>query len=484
MKKTRFIAALLVAILALSCFGGFAFAEAGTVLTVALVGGASSANDAVTTAINEKLAKDGMNFSVKIIYLDDYWAKLALEVASGSQIDVAWAHSSTLSGLVAKKVYQPITAAMQEYGKDILANVPEYVLQGGTINGELYAIPRAIPMSCFNNVYNIRKDLREKYGIEKITTIEGLEQYFQALIDNEPEIYPIVEQNLQPLYPYYANYFFPIGDGGANPVYVDVTDGTYTVKSFWDSEAFKNVCNQAYAWAQKGYQPEDTSRIDSSYTGFVYGAVGCVASNIMSASERIDSLVANVPGAEIETVLIAPEEKRIFLAGDNMLAVGATSTHVNEAVSFINWIKANQENFDLMSYGVEGVNYNLVDGAVSTAGISEENTYSTNVWMWNDTRLARFSANYPAADIEELNNWDKDAVVTPFVGFAFDQSAVSSQVSQVRAVMEEYYPNLGKGIISYDEYIGEIMDLMNAAGLQDVISAVQTQVDAWVAAQK
>lgn len=449
-------------------------------LTAVFPGQEPPAQQEVLKAINEQLVKDGLNINVDIKYIDDYWNKLALEIAGGTEYDLAWAHVSTLPELVAKKVYQPIDEAVEKYAPELLANMPEYLIKGGSIGGKLYAIPRNIPMTAFNNVYNIRGDLRKKYGLPEIKDIEGLEAYFKAIVENEPDMFAIVGHNLQPLYPVYANYYFPLGDGGMNPIYIDPEDPNYTVKSFWDSEAFTAVCEKAREWRVKGWQPADTSSIENPDSGFDYGKVACVPANIMRASERIDTITTNVPGAEVETVLLEPKTRWIFLAGDNMLAVPSTSKHVNEAVALINWIKKNQDNYDLWSYGVKDVNYKLVDGAVDISEIPNEKRYVTNVWMWNDLRLARFSAKYPQEEIEKLKVWDDNSKVSPFVGFNVDLSKIKAQLSQVTAVMNEYYQNLGLGILDINEVRDEIMDKMYKAGLQDIIDEVQRQINEYL----
>jgi len=449
-------------------------------LNAVFPGQESNAAKSVVQAINEKLKADGYNFGVNIKYVDDYWNKLALDIAGGTSYDVAWAHSSTLSDLVSKKVYQPIDDALQANGPELLANTPEHVLKGGAVSGKQYAIARAIPMTAFNNVFNIRGDLREKYGIPKITTLEGLEAYFDAIAKNEPDMYVIVGQNVQPMFPVYANYYFPIGDGSKYPVYIDPTDSTYTVKSFWDSEAYTNIATKRKEWRDKGWQPADSTRIDNADAGFDHGQLATVAANIMRASERIDSVTTNVPGAIVETVYLEPAKRFMFSAGDNMLAVPSTSKHPNEAVALINWIKKSQENYDLWSYGVEGINYKLVDGAVDLNGIADNDKYNTNVWMWNDISLARFSANYPKSDIETLKTWDSQSEITPFVGFTLDQSKIKAQVSQLNAVMDEYAQNIGLGVTDINKVRDEIMKKMNAAGLQEVIKETQRQIDEYV----
>ncbi|QHW33774.1 ABC transporter substrate-binding protein [Paenibacillus rhizovicinus] len=452
-------------------------------LTAAFPGQASTAAPAVLKAINDKLKADGLNIEVDIKYLDDYWNKLALSVAGSTQYDLAWAHSSTLSDLVAKKVYQPIDDELKSDGPDLLANTPDYVLKGGAINGKQYAIARAIPMTGFNNVFDIRGDLREKYGIPKITTLDGLESYFQAVMKNDPSMYAFVGSNTQALFPVYANYYFPIGDGGMYPVYVDPADSTHTVKSFLDTQAFADIVNKKKEWKTKGIISADASKLDDAEAGFDNGKVAALGANIFRASERVDALTKNVPGAKVETVYLEPTKRYIFSAGDNMLAVPSTSKHVKEAVELMNWIKKDQANFDLWSYGVEGTNYKLADNAVDTSSIADADKYNTDVWMWNDLRLARFSSNYAKSDIEELKTWDSKSEISPFVGFTLDQSKIKSQISQLQAVMNEYGENLGLGVTDINTVKDEIMKKMKAAGLQDVIDETQKQINAYLAAK-
>ena len=221
-------------------------------LTFATLGTPSACQDQVLAAVNEKLLADGLNIQIQVKQLDDYWNKLALDIAGGAEYDLAWAHSSTLSDLVAKKVYQPITEALNTVGTDLKAKTPEHVLKGGTINGEIYAIPRVIPTTGFSNTYDVRKDLMDKYGMTDITTVEELEAYFQAVLDNEDGMYPYVGSNIQVLFPAYGNYHYLIGDG-IYALYVDPADPELTVKSAWESDAYAQMFNKKKEWAEKGY---------------------------------------------------------------------------------------------------------------------------------------------------------------------------------------------------------------------------------------
>jgi putative aldouronate transport system substrate-binding protein len=121
---------------------------------------------------------------------------------------------------------------------------------------------------------------------------------------------------------------------------------------------------------------------------------------------------------------------------------------------------------------------------VSFADIPTEKQYITNNWMWNDIRIARFSSKMTKEDIDILKNWDANAVKTPFIGFTLDQEKAKTQVSQVLAVMNEYFANLAIGSIDYNTIKSEVEGKLNAAGIEDIVKEVQTQLDAFLAANK
>lgn len=487
MKK---VGSLLLAVVLISTVFGLGVAQADTAafqpttLNLLLLGDPPKDLANVQAAIEAKLAADGLPFTLNFQFLPDYWNKLAMTVAGGEAADVAWAHVNTLSDLVSKRVYQPIDEAYAQYAPDIKANMPDYVLKAGTVGGKLYALPRVIPMAEYRNVYNIRGDLREKYGLEPIKTLEDFNKYLEAVHTNNPEMYCFAgDYNMEQLFPVFANYYFPVGDGGRYPVYVDPTDPTHTVKTFFDSEAMASMCATSKDWAAKGYIPTDDSKVADAGQGFNYGTVAAIPASIFSQSERIDSFAANVPGGKIETVLLNPEPKYIFQSGDNMLAVPSTSKHVNEAVALINWIKKDQANYDLWSYGVEGVNYKLDGDSVSVEGIAPEKGYSTMVWMWNDLRLARFSKHITQDYLDMLRDWDTNAIKTPYIGFTLDQSAIKVQVANCNAVLQEYWPNLCKATMDYATVKEELVKKLNDSGIQDIVNACQEQLNAYIAAQ-
>jgi putative aldouronate transport system substrate-binding protein len=339
-----------------------------------------------------------------------------------------------------------------------------------------------MPMAQFNWLWNIRGDLREEWGIPPIRTLADFEAYLQAALD--ADMTPTSgNENNRSLYPVFAQYFFPMGDNARYPLFVDPNDPNFEVRSFFESDSWMDVARTARRWREMGFIAEDESHFGANaHEGFIFGVVAAVPSNTFSIFERIDSLVINVPGASIESIILNPDRRYVFHGGDNMLAVGSTSNNVREAVQFMNWTRASQANYDLWSHGIEGLHYNLTPGgAISFDGIEPAMMYQPRSWMWNDIDLARFSAHVDPADIQAKINWDDGAIVTPFVGFVIDQTPISTEFAQVTAVVGEYFSILIQGMdANVDARNEEFIQQLHAAGIQTVIDEVQSQLNSFL----
>ena len=51
---------------------------------------------------------------------------------------------------------------------ELTAYIPDYVWKGAKVDGKTYAIPRVVPTAQSNDTYQIRGDLRKKYGLPEI----------------------------------------------------------------------------------------------------------------------------------------------------------------------------------------------------------------------------------------------------------------------------------------------------------------------------
>jgi len=452
-------------------------ADDGLMLRMVIVGAPSEAHDSVLEAVNAQLAADGYNFGVTIDFFDDYWSQLTLAVTGGEVIDLVWMHRNYIGENVRLGMLQPIDAALAAYGPVLLEHTPDFLLAGGSVGGQQFGMPRVAPMSYNRSVLNIRGDLREAHGIPPITTIDHLEQFLEAVHENEEGVYGAMGWLPETLYPVYVDAHFILNW----LLYVQPEDGT--VQSLWHSEGMESIMARIWSWADRGWIPTDEvrERFGGTDAAFDNGFVAVVNANPMRAAERIDQFTANVPDGRVETVVLQSARPMNFFSGDNMLAVPTTSNNVNEAVQFVNWIKSNQDNFDLFSFGVEGVNYHLVDGAVDTSAIGSSEHYSISRWMWDDIRLARFSANMTDADVNQLRTWDDGIALSPYLEFTLDESEIGILLGAIWGVVWDNIPQWTTGQAEFDRGRTEFLAALDAAGIQEVIEEAQRQLDEFMA---
>lgn len=441
----------------------------------------------VTKALEDKLAKDGLKFKLDFTFIpaDQYWNKISMFVASGESYDLAWSHISNISSFVAKKGLAPLNDSLKNYGQDILKDTPDYSFKEVTFDGQIYAIPRVMPMAESGSFVQIRGDLRKKYGIPEIKTLSDFENYLAAVKKNDPQMTPYFYDPGRFLVREYGDVAFLGGEFLDAPVYIDPADPQLKVKSTYESDIFKNIMLKMRDWSEKGYYEPDYSKIPDAEAALNTGKIAATQSFVLKQTERIDNFKAAMPSGELENVYLNPEKpKYVFSSVDNLMSVLSTSKHVNEAVAFLNWTRKNQDNYDLFSYGIKDTNYKLSNDAVSYEGVAADKSYMPDSWMWNDIKYARFSKFVSNDYATTLKNWDKDAKASPTLGFVLDTAPIKTEMAQLNAVIGEYKPMLYKSNINYDTTMAKFKQKLKDAGIDTVVKEVQKQFDAYKAKNK
>ena len=92
--------------------------------------------------------------------------------------------------------------------------------------------------------------------------------------------------------------------------------------------------------------------------------------------------------------------------------------------------------------------------------------------------------NYQMKDLpERVAQLNKEAKASLALGFVFDSSAVTNQITACANVIAQYYVPLMYGEVDIDEFLPIFNDALHAAGIDEIIAAKQTQLDAWLAAK-
>ena len=79
---------------------------------------------------------------------------------------------------------------------------------------------------------------------------------------------------------------------------------------------------------------------------------------------------------------------------------------------------------------------------------------------------------------EETRILNEGALVSPAMGFAFDQIPVETQIAQVSSA-SEYGQPLGQGLVDTDEYLDQHIQLLRNAGADDIVAEAKKQLGDW-----
>lgn len=139
--------------------------------------------------INEKMAEDGVGVELQMQYIPwDAWdQKINIMLSTGEKFDLFQVMNDrvSLANYASRGALADISQAMETYGENITAVNPEIMMKSGQVNGVQYAIPAYWVESAIDPELFLRKDLMEKYGIEKVPeTWDELTAAMETVINN------------------------------------------------------------------------------------------------------------------------------------------------------------------------------------------------------------------------------------------------------------------------------------------------------------
>ena len=133
-----------------------------------------------------------------------------------------------------------------------------------------------------------------------------------------------------------------------------------------------------------------------------------------------------------------------------------------------------------MTYGIEGVQYNLVDGQVEYIDGYMDSYYLDN-YKSGDMRNSYLLAAEADNKYELYEEYNSAAIPDCFVGFVPSLSDIENTVSACKSVMDEYAKLLGNGAVDPEVYLPMFLSALEEAGINDVIAELQAQYDAFLA---
>lgn len=460
-----------------------ALAQEGDVVTVTFVrpGNKPVDYDAMIANVNNKLAEDGMKIALEITYVpsDVFQDKVAMMLSSGEPFDLlcVMEDQKAYSAYVSMEGLMPINQYLNEVGAELKKVIPEFLWESASIGGQIYTIPAywtdlADQASCIT----LDKTNLAKYGVEVPQTMDDLMKLCDAYAANwdgeaKPYVIPMFKEPFTWLFRTFDSYPFSVVD---ELLYVNQNG---EVSNWLTTDEFKACADFFNALYLKGYiSPDILSPTWSSWKQFISGNFMWVDGCQMWGSEAF--FQEQIPGSELDSIYLAPDATSFRPAAfRNSTAVSATAEHPKEAVAFLNWVYSEQDNYDALIYGVEGVNWEAADNK-QMVKISPE--AFNDDWMIGNLSFLRTEVGTFPTFTRIMHAPKEGATNSVVMNFTFDPANVATEYSNCLAlVASDIYP-IKLGIISYADGGENLLKQLEAAGIDKVVSEYQAQLNQYL----
>ena len=455
-------------------------------LVMYVVSDRPAGQDAVDENLN-KLLKEKLNCMLKINWIGwaEYEQKYPMLYSSGESFDMAYCSGwLNFSNLARKGAFMALDDLLPTYAPNNYAMQSESALSQATIGGSLYAVPTLLPTyTAYGPVY--RGDIAEEAGItDTIDTWEEIEEYCDYIVANHPEMEAIDMYSKDPemALQYTRSIGYKDIDAGLRYIYYDPSEENPTVQAVYDVEGMSDFYAKMKEWSDKGYWSKSAlSDTDSLKTQ--NGKAALRFYNI----DTWANYCAIHPEYNFKFGNMTSDVAHLPYTQDCMV-ISNTSKNPERAMMLWDLLTTDQEVYDAFFYGILGTSYTLNDEGQFS--ITDADLYQTNaMWAARTMDLNRNQAGVPEEYDTIREEWEneisEDTGAERFTGFVLDTSNITTEVAACTNAEQQYGWPLKLGYTEdVEASIAEYKSAMEAAGIEKVIAECQSQLDAYIAAQK
>ncbi|MBM7565971.1 ABC transporter substrate-binding protein [Paenibacillus sacheonensis] len=430
----------------------------------------------VEKAINDYI-QPKINATLKFnpVVFGDYEQKLNTVVAAQESFDLAWTSSWLFNyeNNAQKGAFLQIDDLMKQYAGDFIGSLPAAVIEGAKASdGKTYAIPN-YQVSASNGGFVIQKELVDKYSLDTgtIKTFKDLEPFLEQIKQNEPDKIPYASR---------VNTFVAEMNGfeGVNGFYYRKGDPEFKLVDTMTTPEYLAHFNLLHDWYKKGYINNDVAT--ANFDDTLKSGKGAVKYEFtLKPGGEVEELARN--GGH-EVVYIPTYEAQFTGVQSTMTAISKTSKNPERAMMFLNLVNTDPTLFNLLAFGVEGKNYEVVGD--NTIKIKPDGGYAPNsAWAMGNVTIGHLLEGQAPDTWQKTIDQNNNAKVPTIFGFAFDPTPVKTEVANLEAVYKEYEAALTTGTVDPNVYVPKLIAANKKAGSEKVLAEKQKQLDAWLAAK-
>lgn len=447
------------------------------------IGGAVPANfsDGIK-AINEYLTEKeiGAQIDVTVYEWAAYEENFRRMINGGDYFDIMFAWNGTYNQFVRQGAFMDITDKVQSVTPDLYKTIPEALWNGVQVENKIYAIP-AYKDSSMTQYWYFDHELVEKYDIDvkSVKTMDDLTPIFEKVKAGEGDSFYPVQLNKGNPWNGFWNDFDDLSSG-IPFLGVKIDDQNRKVVNTLEDETILHNLDLLREWYLAGYINQDANVSEEEYKKSFFG----------SGQGWPAAASGWATGQQIKQYdLTDPVYGPLYTSGTvqgSMQAIYAGSKYADQALKVLELVNTDTKMRDMMSYGVEGVDFEYVEKELADGSGTRKAVHQlTDTWTggWTNYSQGSFFVRTPTdadADdtmLEEIEAQNDAAVESVCMGFVLDNTNIQNELSACTQIWSTYKPDLLTGARDPKELVPTIMNELKEAGFETIMAEAQKQID-------
>ncbi|TKJ88344.1 extracellular solute-binding protein [Paenibacillus sp. PK4536] len=425
----------------------------------------------------------------------DWQTKYNLLLASGEPVDLVTIGTDWLDtwSNAQRGAFLPLDDLLPKYAPKTWKEIPQEDWAQSKYDGKIVLIPENDYTQWINHGFFYRGDWAKQAGItEPIKDWNTIGKYLQWIKDNKPDVIPYDVQASTSNFggwvqSYTPHLELPISTGYMPIFNTESYDDRYKVVSPVFEDTFLDFAKLMKDWADKGYWREDVlNNKNDARNALRAGQNGMDSHHTQTFSGLRVQMDKDQPGSELMMYPFSRTSNNLLEMPitHGGVSLGAHSKNPERALMAYDLIRNDKEVYQLINYGMEGVQYDIKDGKrVLPANYNETNdSFYSDFWAG---RMDKF-------EIPSDTTWDKIGTMYdeydkikkpyPYGQFVFDKTAIESELTAISQVTGEMGPAISYGKAGDPaQAVQEYRDKLKLAGYDKVIAELQRQLDAYKA---
>ena len=471
-------------------------------------------SDKVWEAFNEKLQEYVPNTTVEITCMTtaEYKEKYPQMLASEEAVDLTWIASWVTGSnqLIQDGNLMVLDELVDQYGQGIKAELGDDILdmhrypadnklyyliswQGLYSNVRAFKIPTELAQLAGDTWLEDTQKVVTKWWNDYSSTddlqavFDQLDIYFAALKEND-RLYSGLTQAT------FGAWLYPnrLSSESSLQMYnvgVPHMDNSFTVIDTIQSDYYRVYAQNMADFYKKGYIRSDIASLEKNTLSFIKGGEYTPNTSVIDVHNALTDNTAEMYSATagVDISLIQIENEGYLSRGDaTAMAIPYCADEPERAMMVLNALYTEPELYQLLIYGFEGEHYTDNGDGTITTDYGAQGTSDSSYGLWKWTVGTCKNSLVTQADVagyyEELQEKEKDAIISSFVNFTFDDSNVTDVIASLKAIDGEYKSMIDNGYMgdeweaTLDKWIAE----RKAAGVDRLIAELQNQINAYV----